>query len=49
MAPVFNTAAKSCTIRRNQSAAPGVRACINGKRRECGESGAWIDLGVPCQ
>jgi hypothetical protein len=47
MEPVFRPG-KSCTISRTQSAAPGARACVAGKRRECAETGVWIDLGNPC-
>jgi hypothetical protein len=50
-APCFKGGAvsSSCPISPVEFAAPGVRACVHGRLRQCSEKGEWIDLIADCR
>ena len=50
-APCFKGGAvtASCQISPVEFAAPGARACVRGRMRQCSEKGEWIDLIAECQ
>ncbi len=50
-APCFKGGAvsSSCQISPVEFAAPGARACVQGRLRQCSEKGEWIDLIGECQ
>jgi hypothetical protein len=39
----------SCQISPVEFAAPGARACVQGRLRQCSDKGDWIDLIGECQ
>jgi hypothetical protein len=50
-APCFKGGAveTSCRISPVEFAAPGARACVQGRLRQCSDKGEWIDLIADCQ